>query len=226
MKIENPLKRISVLANLSENELEQMRSVSLFQKFAMDKNIVAEDELTTDMFFILSGSVAIKSFSEKGYEVFYTELSEGACFGEFSAIDGNPRAANVIALTEVTVAKMKAADFKNFVRTFPNLGLALSEYLVSLARELSERVFELSTLPVRTRVRLEILRLAKDTANNQDNTIIHHAPTHQEFAARISTHREVVSRELAYLTSQNLIVCSRKRIEIKSIKALRQSIED
>jgi CRP/FNR family transcriptional regulator, cyclic AMP receptor protein len=225
MKNENQLGIISIFATLTKNELEEIRSFSVFQNFSANKNIISEDDLTTDMFFIQSGRVAIKSFSNRGYEVLYTELAAGACFGEFAAMDGNPRAANVIALTEVSVARLPAVHFKSFVRRFPALGLALSEYLVSLARDLSERIFELSTMPVRTRVRLEILRLVQETPEGQDHAIILRAPTHHELASRISTHREAVSREIAYLKAQNLIVCSRKCIEIKSIKALRQSID-
>jgi CRP/FNR family transcriptional regulator, cyclic AMP receptor protein len=226
MKNENLLRNVSILSNLTDDELEEIRSVSIFQKFAVNRKIIAEDDRTTDMFFIQSGSVAIKCFSVRGYEVLYTELSTGACFGEFSAMDGNPRAANVVALTEVSVARLPAVHFKSFVRRFPALGLALSEYLVSLARDLSERIFELSTLSVRDRVKLEILRLAKDNPAGEDYAIITLAPTHQEFAARISTHREAVSRELAYLKSQNLIKCGRRSIEIKSIKALSMSVHN
>ena len=226
MTSNNSLKRVSILSGLSENELEQIKNVSVFQTFNINKRIVSEDETTTDMFFILEGKVAIKSFSENGYEVLYTELSDGACFGEFSAIDGSPRAANVIALTDVSVARIKASHFKTFVRNFPILGLSLCEYLVKLARDLSERIFELSTLSVRARLKLELLRLAGSNSTGADRVLIAPAPTHQELAARISTHREAVSRELAHLTAQNLIFCSRKLIEIHSITTLLQSFQN
>jgi CRP/FNR family transcriptional regulator, cyclic AMP receptor protein len=231
----NQLKLVSILSELNSEQLYEIEKVTIFQNFQSHKQILNKSETTTDVFFILSGKVVINIFSESGFEVIYLELKAGDCFGEFSAIDGAPRAANVTALTAVSVARLRAVDFRSFIQRFPSLGLSLSEYLIKLARGLSERIFELSTLPVRSRLRMELLRLARifhanqNIANlnitGQDHVTLCPAPTHQEIAARISTHREAVSRELAHLKAQNLVVIGRKSIEIKSIKALRQSID-
>ncbi len=58
--------------------------------------------------------------------------------------------------------------------------------LVSKIRKMSERVFEVSALPVRERVRRELLRLATEGTEFTNGVIIRPAPTHYEIAARIA----------------------------------------
>jgi CRP/FNR family transcriptional regulator, cyclic AMP receptor protein len=218
------LKNISILAALAPEQCAQIAQSCTVQTCHCGMQIVTEDDSSTDIFFILCGRVAIKSFSAQGYEVVYAELTEGACFGEFSAIDGAPRAATAEALNTVSIARLSSAHLRAFMLMFPPLGLALAEHLVARARALSERIFEFSTLPVQSRVRLELLRLARSAPPGQDWISIKPAPTHQELAARISTHREAVSRELSQLGTLKLVQAGRKTIDISSIRALRQSI--
>jgi CRP/FNR family transcriptional regulator, cyclic AMP receptor protein len=191
--------------------------------FSAGEAIVGESDQTTDLFFLLEGRVAVKAFSDLGYQVSYIELSAGAMFGEFSAVDGAPRAANVEALTVVTVARLRRDVFRGFLEREAVLGLALSAHLVRRARALSERIFEFSTFPVAERVRLELLRVARDMGSRGDRVVIKPAPTHQEIAARISTHREAVSREISELVQRKIIISGRQTIEIVSLRALRQS---
>ena len=55
-----------------------------------------------------------------------------------------------------------------------------------------------SALPVHCRVHAELLRIAVPLKINND-AILSPAPTHEEIASRISTHREAVTREMAGL---------------------------
>ena len=50
--------------------------------------IMGEQDQTTDVFFILAGTVRISSYTEAGREVIFTEMSAGDIFGEFSASTG------------------------------------------------------------------------------------------------------------------------------------------
>lgn len=218
------LSRIAVLSALPTGLRDEMLRACVTQNVAPGEPIVAESDETTDLFFLLQGRVGVKSFSEFGYEVSYIELAAGSIFGEFSAIDGAPRAATVEALTDVSVARLSRRRLREFLERQPALGVALAQHLVARARALSERIFEFSTLPVCCRVRLELLRLARQTDSDGDRVLIRPAPTHQEIAARISTHREAVSREIADLSARRIVASGRKAIEILSVSALRAAV--
>jgi hypothetical protein len=70
---------------------------------------------------------------------------------------------------------------------------------------MTDRVFEFSTLVVRKRLILELLRRAEEIEPLNGQVSISPAPTHFELAARISTHREAVSREMSVLAKKGLI---------------------
>jgi CRP/FNR family cyclic AMP-dependent transcriptional regulator len=63
-------------------------------------------------------------------------------------------------------------------------------------RALSDRVVDFSTLAVRNRIHAEVLRLARQAGVENNCAEIRKMPTHEEIAARVSTHREAVVREL------------------------------
>jgi CRP/FNR family transcriptional regulator, cyclic AMP receptor protein len=216
---------VTLLSALPEALRDEVLRACTNQHFAPGESIVGESDETTDLFFLFAGRVAVKSYSELGYQVSYIELPAGAMFGEFSAVDGEPRAATVEALTDVTVARLRRDRFRRLLEREAALGVALAGHLVKRARALSERIFEFSTFPVASRVRLELLRLARPAPPGTDRIVIKPAPTHQEIAARISTHREAVSREIADLAHRKIVVSGRQTIEIVSLRALRATLE-
>jgi CRP/FNR family transcriptional regulator, cyclic AMP receptor protein len=216
--------RVTLLDGLSAEQRREIMASSITRTYPAGAQIIGDHDPGRDIFFLLSGRVVVRAFSEDGYEVSYAELSDGACFGEMSAIDGQPRASAIDALTVAVVARLDGLKFRACVARMPGLGLALAEMLVERARAMSVRIFEFSTLPVRARVRLELLRLARAGGTDIGPAVICPAPTHQEVAARVSTHREAVSRELGQMKAEGLVTASRQSIRIVSVAALRRSI--
>jgi len=93
-------------------------------------------------------------------------------------------------------------------------------------RSLNERVVEFSTLGVRNRIHAELLRLAKSGRVVDGAGRISPPPTHAEIAARISSHREAVTRELKQLENQDLLERTRGAFVIKDIEELERMVED
>ena len=53
------------------------------------------------MYFVVEGEVRATSYSLEGKEVIFRDIVAGEMFGEYAAIDGRPRAADVVALDKV-----------------------------------------------------------------------------------------------------------------------------
>ena len=183
---------------------------------------MGEQDLTDDVFFILEGTVRITSLTPAGREIIFSDLSAGDMFGEFAAIDGLPRSATVTALTDCMLARMPAAGFET-LRTNGTVATRLVEALVAKIRRMSERVFEVSALAVRERVRRELLRLAVDGQRFGNSVVIRPAPTHYEIAARIGSHREAVTREFNRLEGEHLLEIRRRLIRIVDIVLLQRA---
>ena len=156
------LRVISLFEELQPAELLHVASLCTMQASEKHTQIMGEQDQTTDVFFILAGTVRISSYTEAGREVIFAEMSAGDIFGEFSAVDRLPRSASIVALTDCVLARMPSAKFFEVLRSHADISVRLIELLVSKIRKMSERVFEVSALGVRERVRRKLLRLASE----------------------------------------------------------------
>ena len=191
------------------------------RSWTRDEVIVAHDEPGRDVFFVIEGRARATVFSEGGRVVAYRDMEPGDIFGELSAIDGNPRSASVVALEDIRGARLPGSAFREIVNTHPAFAWALLEHLSIQMRRMTERVYEFSTLVVRERLIRELLRLSEATPESGGQARITPVPTHSELAAKISTHREAVSREMSSLAKLGLIKKSGHDLLLRDLAALR-----
>jgi CRP-like cAMP-binding protein len=218
------LRIISLFEDLSDAELARVEGLCSIRSCTRQEEIYGERETTTDIFFILAGTVRVTSFMEAGREVIFSDVSAGGIFGEFSAIDRLPRSATILALTDCKLARMPSSAFFDLLRQNNSVCVKLVELLVGKIRAMSERVVEMSALAVRERLRRELLRLAT-TSGKQDGqgVTIFPAPTHYEIAARIGSHREAVTREFNRLELDKVLEIGRRSIRIIDMRRLKAS---
>jgi CRP-like cAMP-binding protein len=220
------LRVISLFEELSDSELARIAESCTTRTYEKNAQILGEQDPTTDVFFILGGTVRANSVSPKGREVIYSEFKAGAIFGEFSAIDGRPRSSAVSALSDCTVARMPAKAFFELLRGNGIVSTKLVELLVGKIRSMSERVFEVSALSVSERLRRELVRLAATGERQGKAIVIKPAPTHYDIAARIGSHREAVTREFNRMEAEKLLEVSRRQISILDLARLEQAADD
>lgn len=209
------------LSRLSEAERAELAARWTMRQYKRDEMIIAHDERGRDVFFVLEGRARATIFSESGRAVAYRDIEAGDIFGELAAIDGKARSASVVAIEDMRAARLSEGAFRDIVNTRPTFTWALLEYLSGQMRRMTDRVYEFSTLVVRERLIRELLRLAEGTEDVAGQVSIAPAPTHFELAARISTHREAVSREMSALAQRKLIEKRCGSLILRDIEALR-----
>jgi len=94
--------------------------------------------------------------------------------------------------------------------------------LVADARALNQRANEQANFDVRHRLCAELLRLSRTVAEGR--VVVSPPPTHAELAARISTHREAVTKTLSALERDALIERSPTAIVLSDPAGLRRVI--
>ncbi|MCB0056971.1 MAG: Crp/Fnr family transcriptional regulator, partial [Caldilineaceae bacterium] len=203
------LAAIELFAGIGDAAIARISRQCAWLHLQPGKQVLQTDEPSSDIFFIVKGTVTVNNFSSTGREVTYATIREGGFFGEFSAVDGAPRSANVVTLTEAVIARLSPATFRTTLMEYPQVTLRLCEHLVAKNRELTSRVYEFSAFSVPHRIQLEILRLCDRGKTEGKRGIISPAPTHYEIATRTSTHREAVSRELSQLAQQGILEVGR-----------------
>jgi CRP-like cAMP-binding protein len=221
------LARIDVLRELPHDELASLTRQCRWRRYAAGQTILHYRDNQRAVFFIVQGHATVLYHSASGREVRFGDLHAGAVFGEFAAIDGAPHMADVVCVTDALVAAMPAELFREVLRRHESVCAAVLRRLTGIARTMSRRVIEFSTLPVRHRVHAELLRLARSDSSGPPRctAAIAPAPTHAEIASRISTHREAVSRELAELTRHGVIERRGSELILRDVGALARMVE-
>ncbi len=204
-ELQYTLSGIAIFADLPGDTLERIHRHCSWRRCEPGEPIVHYLDASDEVFFVTAGEVGVTIYSLAGKAVSFRNLGPGDMFGEYAAIDGEPRCASVEARTRCLIASMPAAAFKKLVQTEPAVAEALIKDLVRNVRTLTKRVYEFSTLAVNNRIQAELLRLASLAPREGKSARLDPAPTHSEIASRISTHREAVSRELNRLSRIGII---------------------
>lgn len=220
------LEGVELLRELRPEELAALAKRCTWRRFAAKQEIVGYQDDTRDVIFVIEGRVRVVIYSISGKEVSFRDIETGSYFGEFSAIDGKPRSASVVALSKTLVAFMPAGVYWDVLREHPSVAAALLRQLTGLLRLYSERVFEFSTLAVNNRIHAELLRLARDHANGGNEATIAPAPTHAEIASRVSTSREAVTREFNNLARNGLIEQHGRELRVLDLEQLDRMVEE
>ena len=184
------LKRISLLSDLSEAEQADVATCMERKVCKAREVLVHVDDPVDDVYFVLAGLLRVSIVSEDGREVIYREFLPGDVIGDMAAIDGGERSADVVALSDSSLAAMTRKDFTELLSTHPLVAMAELKRLTAGMRDLTTRVFEILTQAAEDRLKAELIRLA------DDHNIIEVLPNQTEIAGRIGSHREAISRML------------------------------
>ena len=186
--------------------------------------VVDDDEPSTDIFFVVAGSVRVQLRAASGREVLLNEFGTGEFFGELSAIDGAPRAANVTAVARSRLCIIPAQTFLEYIFATPSACHGLLRTLTAKLRLQTERTLEREALPVRLRLFSELLRLSRPRTGMPSERVVSPPPPHHELAARIGARREVVSRELSDITREGWLARDRRAIRILRVAEMQHAV--
>jgi CRP-like cAMP-binding protein len=220
------LGRNEVFAGADADTLDALARRCRLQSHRAGTTLIDQHDEDTDLFAILAGRVRITLLSPKGQEVSFRDQEANSAFGLLSAIDGRPRSASAVALSDTRVAVVSGTLLKGTMARSRAVTEAVTHHLAFLVRELSDRIFEFSTMAARQRVHAELLRLCERArAVGETGALIRPAPTHAAIATRISTQRETVSREMSTLARMGLVERKGGALLVRDVDALQALVE-
>jgi CRP/FNR family cyclic AMP-dependent transcriptional regulator len=217
--VRNALARMpSVMDELPRELAERLWSDANLITAKNGRTILSLGARSTNVYIVLEGRVQVSLFSLGGREVILRDLGEGAIFGEIAAIDDRPRSASVMALSDCSLASINGDTFRAAVTELPAGAMWLARRLTAQVRDLTEKVFELNALQVRSRLHCELLRMCDGDGRLEPGT------THAKLASRVGTHREAVTREMGVLVDHRIVEQDRRLIKIVDLPALVQLV--
>jgi CRP-like cAMP-binding protein len=124
------LKRVRLFEFLSIEELAQIAQLSEAVEYEKDDPIIRQGELGKTMYVILNGTVRVHRDNRE-----MARLGEGEVFGEMTLLDAEPRSASVTALTNVTLLRIRQADFDDLLDEKPEIGRGIIHVLCARLRD-------------------------------------------------------------------------------------------
>lgn len=188
------------------------------------ETLIRHDDLGSEVFFVIAGTLRVIIYAPDGRPVLFRDIGPGETVGELAAIDGKPRSASVEARTNSEVLAMDARKFRDLVAREPSVAMAMLRRTIGLVRELSDRLFQLSSLGVANRIHAELLRLVGETGSRANRVILSPTPRQSDIADRIATNREAVSREVSHLTRRGILTRQGKALVVVDVQRLRELV--
>jgi CRP/FNR family transcriptional regulator, cyclic AMP receptor protein len=187
--------------------------------------VVDFDDVSTDVFFIVSGAVRAVVRTAGGREVILGDMKAGDIFGEMAAIDDAPRSASISVLNRALVARMGGATFIEAATHSPNVARRLMQVLTERVRTGNARLVEHSALTIKHRLYAELLREARPRKAGSPEMVISPPPVQSILANRIGARREAVSREIASLLRQGVLARTPSALVLVKPQSLKEMLD-
>src|SRR6185437_11505242 len=143
------LERVGLFRSLDRAARESCERRCQWRHAKAKEWLIERDDVGTDIFFLTSGVVRVLITPSPDREVILADINAGGYFGEMAAIDGQPRSAGILAITDATIACMSAQVFREVLRNHPDVSEQLLKQLVARIRALDQRVNEFSSMHVK-----------------------------------------------------------------------------
>jgi len=163
---------------------------------------------------VLQGKVRVVLPSDEGKDIVLNTIRAGEVVGEIALLDGRPRSADAVALTDGRIMTLDRREVLPLLEAHPKLALALIEVLCDRLRRTSTQVEELMFQPLEVRLARALLRLA--AAQRLASVAI----TQKELAEVAGASRESVNRLLKAWEAAGTVSLIPGRVTIRNEAAM------
>jgi CRP/FNR family transcriptional regulator, cyclic AMP receptor protein len=220
------LEKIGLLRALDAKDRESFERRCQWRHAHPKEWLLEQNDIGTDIYFLSSGVVRVLITPSPDREIILGDIDAGGYFGEMAAIDGQPRSAGILAITDATIARMPAPVFREIIHKYPDVSEQLLKQLVARIRALDQRVNEFSSMHVKNRIYAELLRRSRPDPEDKKRAIVSPPPVHSDIAARVSTRREMVARELKALERSGMLSKRRGAFVINNVPELMHKLNE
>jgi CRP/FNR family transcriptional regulator len=154
-------------------------------------------------------------------------LTPGAVVGDLSMIDGLPRSASVIAVSDCELCFVSRTTFGECAERRPEIYKYLTSLLANRLRETDNTIAALAFLTWKGRVARALLEIAEGLGEQTESgeTLINKMISQRELAAMAGVARENVSRVLGEWKRLKIVSHSDHTLQIHNKSALRREME-
>lgn len=216
------LRNCRIFDGVSDIRLNEIVSLCSWQHLEPGQN--ASGRSQDKLFIVCQGKIRISALSQNGRELHITEFSQGDHFCVFDAIGASAVYLQAFALIPSVLACLTRNNFVKMIQEDSVLGRFLLQAQQAANERLIGRLVEMGTFKISGRLYSYLLELAEQAGVKDNLATLSPAPRHRDLAARIAASREEVSREMARLAKQGLIVSTRQSLVINDVAVLKMRL--
>ncbi len=186
--------------------------------------IFAKGDPGTGLMAVLWGSVKISVPTSDGHEAVLNIINPGQIFGEIALLDGRPRTADAVAMSDCELMVIDRRDFIPFLRREPDVALKFIEILCARIRRTSEQVEDVMYVSFPVRLAKTLLQLTGgiEASAAQRKVRI----TQRELSNIIGMSRESTNKQLRAWEERKWVRLERGGIALVNAEALVKLIGD
>ena len=132
------LSGIELFAALDEDERHKIAGRLIHAPFARGGVITRQGATAHWLYIIVSGEADVFWETPSGERRLITHLPSGSIFGEMGLMTGAPRAATVVASTDVECYRLDKASFADVIRERPAIAESMSHILAQRQQQIDE----------------------------------------------------------------------------------------
>jgi CRP/FNR family cyclic AMP-dependent transcriptional regulator len=211
-----------LFGKLNPKHIDRLASCIVGKTAKRASTIFAKGDPGTSLFAICRGAVKITVPSIDGHDAVFNLIGKGDIFGEMALLDGRPRSADAIAITDCELFVIERRDFLPLVREEPEIALKLIEILCARVRQTTEQAENLMFLHLPGRLAKAVLRLSDSESDAPERKV---TVTQKDLGNIIGMSRESTNRQLRIWEQSKWVRLERGGIVILSTKALERIAE-
>ena len=213
------LRDIALFKSLDDELLDKILDRQRELVHEADQVIVMEQDWGESLFLLCDGLAKVRTYTTDGDEVVMSLLGAGDVFGEMAVFDGDTRSADVVALTNLRLVKLRIPPFAALLNQQAGFALALAQLEANRLRDLNRR-FALQTADATTRLLGALAYLARKSSADDDLQAQIPPLAQLEIALIAGLARETASRTLSKLRQRGTVIEDNGSLSLVDLKPL------
>jgi CRP/FNR family cyclic AMP-dependent transcriptional regulator len=182
-----------IFGALGPELIERLASYARVGIVPAGTTIFARGDTGASLFAVCAGTVKIINRSLEGKDAVFNLINVGEIFGEIALLDGRPRTADALAMTDCELMMIDRREFVPLVESQPDVALRLIEVFCARLRHTSEQIEDVLFLDFPARLAKTLLWLAKSVASSPQGKV---RITQREIGQIIGMSRESTNKQL------------------------------
>src|SRR5215212_2788169 len=209
-----------LFGGLGSGVIDRLAAYAHTKSMPAGTTIFAKGDPGTSLFAVCSGTVKISNQSHGGKYAVFNLINVGEIFGEIALLDGQPRTAEAVALSDCELMVIDRRDFVPLVKGEPEMALKLIEVLCGRLRRTSEQVEDVIFLDLPTRLAKTLLSLAKHSKASSHGSKV--TITQREIGQIIGMSRESTNKQLRMWEEKNWVRLERGGLVVLAPRQLEE----